>query len=367
MSNHDKWMPLYIGDYMGDTMHLSTLQHGAYMLLLMHYWRNGPLPNDDRKLAQIARTEDRAWRSIGPVIREFFSVNGDGTLHQKRMDWELRRWTEISGKRSDAGKLGGAGKHRSRPTADRPVTERVRRPFDSQTKEQNAQLRAQRLAEARVRGSHTEEEWQALLQVCGHRCLKCGGANPGKDHIVSLYLGGSDAIENLQPLCGSCNSRKGPDATDLRPDGWRQTQPNRVPAYVMPQPVDNLANDKQILSKPEAIAKQMLPDCLDFASVPLPPQRDNSSLSVQEKCARESLGTDREQNLVQPVDHLKLLLAESLKLAGETHKASLMSPERNHTPDVQKRAVAKPRSMACHLNGEHLVLARKQAAIRVAP
>jgi len=48
-------MPWHIGDYLGDTMHLTTLEHGAYCLLIMHYWRTGPLPNDDRMLADLAK------------------------------------------------------------------------------------------------------------------------------------------------------------------------------------------------------------------------------------------------------------------------------------------------------------------------
>jgi len=94
MSSNDTWMPLYIGDYLGDTMELDGAQHGAYLLLLMYYWRNGPLPADDVKLAQIARTDLRLWKkTVGPVVKAFFTENG-GRLHQKRCDLELAKAKE---------------------------------------------------------------------------------------------------------------------------------------------------------------------------------------------------------------------------------------------------------------------------------
>jgi uncharacterized protein YdaU (DUF1376 family) len=103
MSKNDAWMPLYIGDYLADTMHLDGPQHGAYLLMLMHYWRNGPLPNDDRALAGIARTERKAWdRDVGPAVREFFTLEADNRLHQKRMDVERAKAGDLSSKRKAA-------------------------------------------------------------------------------------------------------------------------------------------------------------------------------------------------------------------------------------------------------------------------
>ncbi|CEF54598.1 YdaU family protein [Acetobacter ghanensis] len=103
MSKIKTWMPVYIGDYLADTMRLSTLQHGAYFLLMMEYWRQGPLPDDMDELSAIARADRKAWdKSIWPTLKRFFSKGEDGLLHQKRMDTELGIASEKSSKRSAA-------------------------------------------------------------------------------------------------------------------------------------------------------------------------------------------------------------------------------------------------------------------------
>jgi uncharacterized protein YdaU (DUF1376 family) len=101
MAKTDAWMPLYVGDYLADTMHLNAVQHGAYLLLIMHYWRTGPLPDNDGDLAAIARTERKVWREIAPVIRRFFQVDG-GYMHHKRIDQEREKAAINSSKRRDA-------------------------------------------------------------------------------------------------------------------------------------------------------------------------------------------------------------------------------------------------------------------------
>src|SRR5690606_38996442 len=63
------YMQLYVADYMADTTHLTTEQHGAYLLLLMAMWRNGAvLPNDPKKLARIAGVSTRRWHMIWPDL-----------------------------------------------------------------------------------------------------------------------------------------------------------------------------------------------------------------------------------------------------------------------------------------------------------
>jgi len=63
----------------------------------------------------------------------------------------------------------------------------------------------------------TKEQFALLCHVYGHRCLACGEIKPlCADHIVSLSIGGSDGIENIQPLCWNCNSVKHTKVVDYR-------------------------------------------------------------------------------------------------------------------------------------------------------
>ena len=92
----DAFMPLFIGDYAGDTMHLTLPQHGAYLLLLMHAWRVGPLPADDESLAAIVKVTPRFWRAkLASKMLPFFTLR-DGCLYQKRLDFERARAMHIT-------------------------------------------------------------------------------------------------------------------------------------------------------------------------------------------------------------------------------------------------------------------------------
>lgn len=80
------------------------------------------------------------------------------------------------------------------------------------------QRRAFRLKHARSLGTHTQAEWLELLRRCGKRCLRCKKVKRlTKDHIIALYQGGSDSIENIQPLCLACNVASSGHQIDYRP------------------------------------------------------------------------------------------------------------------------------------------------------
>lgn len=91
------YFPVYIGDYLKDTMHLSGEEHGPYLLLIFACATSGGrVPDDDAKLAAIARTPIRRWKAMRPTIAAFFEVK-DGWWTHHRVVREL----EAAGKKSD--------------------------------------------------------------------------------------------------------------------------------------------------------------------------------------------------------------------------------------------------------------------------
>lgn len=63
----------------------------------------------------------------------------------------------------------------------------------------------------------TPTEWNYLQWLADYRCLCCGAAGRlHADHVVPVSRGGLNHISNRQPLCASCNSRKGTQTIDYR-------------------------------------------------------------------------------------------------------------------------------------------------------
>lgn len=107
------WFPFYVGDYLSDTGNLCTTEHGAYLLLILHYWQHSGLPSDEEELAAICRLTMPEWEKARRRLSKLFQ---DGWRH-KRIDLELSRAAEKYEKRAAAGKRGGIAKAKAKQTA----------------------------------------------------------------------------------------------------------------------------------------------------------------------------------------------------------------------------------------------------------
>jgi len=151
------FMQLYVADYLGDTRHLTTEQHGAYLLLLMTMWRaDGRLPNDDKKLARIASCTPSRWAKIKDEVMEFFAIEGDEITNPNFDRWQRER-RRLEG----------------------------RQPMSAATR-------------------------AFILERDGYQCTYCAATEGPMevDHVVPVSRGGSDEMENLVCACRACNRSK---------------------------------------------------------------------------------------------------------------------------------------------------------------
>lgn len=94
-------LPLWTDAYLGDTTHLTTIEHGAYLLLLMSMWRRGgSLPDDDKLLARYAKLTPGQWARMSATIRAFFKAE-KGLLTQGRLTDEYNAVRQHSIKQSN--------------------------------------------------------------------------------------------------------------------------------------------------------------------------------------------------------------------------------------------------------------------------
>jgi uncharacterized protein YdaU (DUF1376 family) len=78
-------MPIYWGDYLKHTMHLSTEEHGAYLLLICHYWQNGgKIQNNEKIIKNVCKISSKKLQNVLAFFEE-----KEGFLIHTRIDIEL--------------------------------------------------------------------------------------------------------------------------------------------------------------------------------------------------------------------------------------------------------------------------------------
>lgn len=92
-------MPFFTDAYLGDTLHLSLEEHGAYLKLLIIAWRtpNCELPNDDARIATMLGITKGKWAKMRPIIMAFWNPTETG-FEQKKLKKVRAAVMEKSGK-----------------------------------------------------------------------------------------------------------------------------------------------------------------------------------------------------------------------------------------------------------------------------
>lgn len=107
----------HIGDYLKKTAHLSVTQHGAYFLLMQHFYATeAPLPTDKSSLYRIAKAETKPERNaVDSVIQQFWK-KADGGLVNGRAQEEIAKASKARDAARENGRNGG------RPKKTQPVS-----------------------------------------------------------------------------------------------------------------------------------------------------------------------------------------------------------------------------------------------------
>jgi len=101
----------FIGDYARATGHLSILEHGAYRLMLDHFYGIGrPLPSNKKALYRLLRAETeierravdaiaiRFWRPLPPEMEPLYELLNLRTEAERRpLRMAVNEWTEVGG------------------------------------------------------------------------------------------------------------------------------------------------------------------------------------------------------------------------------------------------------------------------------
>jgi len=193
------WFPFFTADWIVGVTSLSAAERGVYVsLLALMYDRNGPLVRDDGRLSRQCGLPKAGFvRALDGLIATGKILFEEGCLFNLRARAELAERNE----RKSQAQNGGLAKWASGSPDKRK--------------------RSERLSAAREKATHSRQEWEAML-FAFPTCVRCGsGEQIVKDHIVPIYQGGTDGIDNLQPLCMKCNVSKGPESVDHRPSDWR--------------------------------------------------------------------------------------------------------------------------------------------------
>lgn len=222
------WIPIYIGDYLADTGHLTVAEHGAYHLLIYAYWRNaGPLPADDQQLRRISRMTEQEWAASRETMAAFFTIRDDH-WHHKRIDQELRLAENRAAKAKNAAgmrwharsMLGASSEHaRSMPGACSSNAQAMLGRCSSQSQRDPQFLK-------NLLNQNTDRDLRENIQDS----IRAHAREATFDHFWSVYPRRSGKASALKAFTKALKAGTDPDTILAGAERYRD-DPNRDPSY----------------------------------------------------------------------------------------------------------------------------------------
>lgn len=104
------YMKFYVNDYLGSTRRFTTLQHGAYLMLLVEMWQEGPwIDSDEDYLIEVTGLTKRQFKSCWPkIFKKLVSENGKVSHPRLVKDYQEAEAKRIQNAAN--GKKGGSKK-----------------------------------------------------------------------------------------------------------------------------------------------------------------------------------------------------------------------------------------------------------------
>lgn len=97
------WFSFYPADYLADTGHLTQAQHGAYLLLMLHYYATGgPIPANAMQVHAICRCTNDAERHAANTVLQLFFTREEDFYRNTRIDAEIAKRSALRTKRQNA-------------------------------------------------------------------------------------------------------------------------------------------------------------------------------------------------------------------------------------------------------------------------
>lgn len=212
---------LWTDAYLGDTNHLTTIEHGAYLLLLMTAWRSKDctLPNDDKMLARYTRMSTKQWGRVKPIIMEFFTIEGD-RVFQSRLTAEYTRVRQKSANLSNNAK--------GKPLRIKDSTQADAEPIDNKTAANGGGTTS--ISTTTKNNPPTPLEWGDFVNCYPDRGKLEKDLSKAEEIFIELVGSGVDPAEIIDGLKGYASAVSGMEnkrsvlkaTTFLRKKTWKE-------------------------------------------------------------------------------------------------------------------------------------------------